>query len=247
MKVLAVLLSLALGALPAPPARAAELLVFAAASLTEALDAVNAGFKGAKITTSYAGSSALARQIEAGAPADVFISANPGWMDRLQKDGLIVAGTRHELLTNHLVVIGHKGAKPFTSFSELDAALGKNRLALAMTKAVPAGIYARQALTAAGLWDRIAPRVAEADNVRAALRLVDWNEAPYGIVYSTDAVADKDKVTVVWRIDDSLHDPIRYPVGLVKGAHPAAADYLAYLRSPAAAAIFARYGFGVAK
>jgi molybdate transport system substrate-binding protein len=243
MRVLAVLACLALCALPA---RGADLLVFAAASLTEALDAVNAGYQGAAITTSYAGSSTLARQIEAGAPADVFISANPGWMDTLEREGLIAEGSRHTLLTNHLVVIGHKGAKPLTSFGALDAAVGHDRLALALSQAVPAGIYARQALTAAGLWDKLAPRVAEADNVRAALLLVAWDQAPFGIVYATDAAAE-DQVSVVWRIDDSLHDPIRYPAARIVGADPAAGDYLAYLRSPRAAAIFARYGFGVAQ
>lgn len=244
MKLVAALLACI--ALATGPARAGDLLVFAAASLTEALDAVNAGWTGGKVTASYAGSSTLSRQIAAGAPADVFISANPGWIDALQKDGLLAPGTRENLLTNHLVVIGHGKAKPLAAFSDLGAALGDGRLAVALTDAVPAGIYAREALTNAGLWDSLSPKLAQADNVRAALLLVAWDKAPYGIVYATDAAAEKD-VDVVWTIDDSLHDPILYPAAEVKGAKPEAAAYLAYLKSPEAAAIFERYGFGIAK
>ena len=237
---------LSLAVVTGAPARAGDLLVFAAASLTEALDAVNAGYTGSKVTTSYAGSSTLARQIAAGAPADVFISANPGWVDSLERDGLLAEGSREDLLTNHLVVVGQDEAAPFKAFADIDAALGRDRLSLALTEAVPAGIYAKQALTNAGLWDKVSGRVAEADNVRAALLLVAWGQAPYGIVYSTDAVAEK-KVHVVWQIADDLHDPILYPAAQVKGADAEAADYLAYLKSPKASAIFESYGFGVAK
>jgi len=240
---LATILSLCL-LFTALPGRADPLLVFAAASLAEALETVNDGYDGAEVTASYAGSSTLARQIEAGAPADVFISANTGWMDVLQAEGLVVAAQRRNLLSGNLVVVGHGAAPPLPSLEALDAALGTGRLAVALTSAVPAGIYTRQALEAAGLWDRLEPRLAETDNVRAALQLVAWGEAPYGIVYATDALASP-QVSVVWRIDDASHDPILYPAAPVAGARPQAGAYLDYLASPAAQEVFARYGFGV--
>ncbi|TYC64646.1 molybdate ABC transporter substrate-binding protein [Stappia sp. BW2] len=235
-----------------PTAAAADqITVFAAASLADALNEIEQRFEAATghdLVVSLAGSSALARQIQQGAPADVFISANPDWMDVLEKDGLLEPGSRFDLLNNSLVLIAHgQEAHPLEITSDLDLAnlLGDNRLAMALVDAVPAGIYGKAALQSLGLWDDAEPRIAQSNNVRAALALVATGEAPYGIVYATDAVAE-DNVTVAGTFPADSHPPIVYPVAdLANRDFPAEAEFLAYLRGPDAREAFERQGFVV--
>jgi molybdate transport system substrate-binding protein len=230
-------------ALPAP-----TLLVFAAASLTDALEEADHAFSAAtriQVRTSYAASSVLAKQIEAGAHADVFFSADREWMDYLDERGLLRAGTRRDLLGNALVLIAPADSpvrlKIAPGFA-LAAALGGGRLACADPDSVPAGLYARAALTQLRVWDAIAPRLARAENVRAALAYVARRETPLGIVYQTDAQAEK-RVRVVDVFPADSHPPIVYPAVLTSQAQPQAAAYLDFLRSPRAHEIFVRYGF----
>ncbi|MAY63889.1 MAG: molybdate ABC transporter substrate-binding protein [Rhizobiales bacterium] len=204
-------------------AHAEEVVVFAAASMKNALDDFSAKWEaetGNVVTVSYAGSSQLARQIMQGAPADIFISANPSWMDELEKAGLVKDGERRDLLGNSLVLVAHGAdAEKVEIGPDLDLAalLGERKLAMALVDSVPAGQYGKAALTALGMWDKVAPSVAQADNVRAALRLVSTGEAPYGIVYATDAVAD-DEVSVAGTFPEDSHPPIIYPAALLNGA-----------------------------
>lgn len=242
--------TLALGAGP-DAARADNVLVFAAASLKTAMDEIAPAFEAAtgdRLVVSLAGSSALARQIQAGAPADLFISASPDWMDTVEADGLIQAGTRVDLLGNAIVLIAHgRDASPLEISPALDLAalLGDGRLAMALVDAVPAGIYGKAALESLGLWQATAPKVAQADNVRAALALVAAGEAPYGIVYATDAAAE-DNVTVVATFPADSHPPIVYPAAvMVQSGTPAAVAALAYLRGREARAAFEKQGFVV--
>ena len=236
----------------APPAAAAErITVFAAASMTNAMAEVEARFEattGHDVTVSLAGSSALARQIQQGAPADVFISANPGWMDALEEDGLVAEGTRFDLLSNAIVLIAaDPEAAPVEIGPDTDLAglVGEGRLAMALVDAVPAGIYGKAALESLGLWEGVAARVAQADNVRAALAFVATGEAPYGIVYATDAVAEDD-VTVVGTFPKGTHPPIVYPAAALAGSDsPLTQTFLDYLRGPEARAAFERQGFVV--
>jgi molybdate transport system substrate-binding protein len=223
--------------------------VFAAASLKTALDALMTPCAAidAPFRASYAASSTLAKQIEEGAPADVFISADLDWMDDLATRQLIQAGTRVNLLGNRLVLVAPR-SRPVTlaiapGFA-LAAALGDGRLAVADPAAVPAGKYARAALTSLGVWDSVANRLAPADNVRAALLLVSRAESPLGIVYRSDAIADP-TVTTVATFPESTHPPIVYPVALTKRAAAPAAAVLACLRSPEARREFERQGFDV--
>lgn len=225
--------------------------IFAAASLTNALDEVAAGWRtatGHTTVISYAGSSALANQIQAGAPADIFVSASSEWMDALEASGDLAEGTRRDILGNTLVLIAHgKDAEPVPIDANLDLAglLGNERLAMALVDSVPAGIYGRQALTALGLWGEVEPLVAQADNVRAALAFVARNEAPFGIVYATDAAVD-DNVTIVGTFPADSHDPITYPAAITADStSEAAAEFLDYLASPAAREIWQNYGFTV--
>ncbi|WP_417742112.1 molybdate ABC transporter substrate-binding protein [Salipiger sp.] len=245
------LAAFALGALLASGAWAEQVTVFAAASVKTAMDEITARFTeetGTTARVSFAGSSALARQIQAGAPADVFISANPGWMDTLEADGLIDETTRTDLLGNSLVLISHDPeASPVEITSDLPLAdmLGEDHLAMALVEAVPAGIYGKAALEALGLWDAVAPKVAQADNVRAALALVATGEAPLGIVYATDAHAEP-AVTVLGSFPTGSHAPITYPVARIRDSDSAVADaFLAYLQGPVARAAFERQGFTV--
>jgi molybdate transport system substrate-binding protein len=241
----------ALGA-TAPVALAQDVTVFAAASLQTALDEINASWSadtGKSAALSYAGSSALARQIEEGAPADLFISADLAWMDYLEEKGLVRAETRHDLLGNSIVLVAPAGpAEPVAIDAGLDllAQLGADgRLAMADTEAVPAGRYGREALTTLGLWDAVEPRVAAAENVRAALLLVLRGEAPLGIVYRTDANADP-SVEVLGTFPADSHQPIVYPVALTTAATSAdAAAFADYLRGPEARAIFEEQGFTI--
>jgi molybdate transport system substrate-binding protein len=230
-------------------AEAQELLVFAAASLSDALDAVIAGYPGdAKVAASYASSSTLARQIEQGAPADAFISANPQWMDYLAERGLIRAGSRADLLGNGLVLVapGDRAIElEIAPGFDLPGALDGGHLAMGDPDHVPAGIYGKAALESLGVWDAVEPAVVRADNVRAALVLVARGEAPLGIVYSSDALAEPG-VRVVGRFPPDSHPPIVYPVAVMaESRHPAAGDFVAYLESAPAAALFERYGFAV--
>lgn len=244
------LCSIALCAILAPAGAQAEtVLVFAASSLKTALDEIAAGFAeatGHSATVSFAGSSALARQIQLGAPADVFLSANVAWMDMLEADGLIEPGTRRDLLGNALALIAaDPQAQPVTLGPGTDLAglLGEGRLAMALVEAVPAGIYGKAALENLGLWPSLAAQVAQTDNVRAALALVSSGEAPLGVVYTTDALADP-SVTVVATFPPDSHPPITYPVAAISGrATPAVRAYLDYLASAAARAVFTRQGF----
>ena len=230
-------------------AASADVIVFAAASLKTALDELAAPIQkatGVAIKPSYAATSALARQIEQGAPADLFISADLEWMDYVDARGLIRKDTRINLLTNRLVLIAPK-ARPVTlkiapQFA-LAAALGANgRLAIADPAAVPAGKYAQAALTSLGVWPSVSAKLAPSENVRAALLFVSRGEAPLGIVYKSDAVADSG-VVVVDTFPESSHPPIVYPVAVTKNAKPAAARVLAFLQTPPARAVFDKNGF----
>lgn len=230
--------------LAGPPALAAEITVFAAASLKTAMDRLAPAWEAAtgdRVTVALAGSSALARQIQRGAPADVFVSANVDWMDLLEAEGLIAAESRRDLLGNRLALVARAPARPLDP-ADLPQALGQGRLAMALVEAVPAGIYGRAALEALGLWEELAPRVAQADNVRAALALVATGAAPFGIVYATDAAAEP-RVSAVATFPEGSHPPIVYPAALVAGADPAAAAFLDWLAGPEAGAVFADLGF----
>jgi molybdate transport system substrate-binding protein len=226
-----------------------EVTVFAAASMTEALTEIGERFEaetGHDVRLSFAGSSALARQIELGAPADIFVSANAGWMDALEGSGRIIADTRFDLTTNRMVLIAHDPATPEVEITpDLDLAgmLVGGRLAMALTEAVPAGIYGRAALESLGLWDSVAGQVAEADNVRAALMLVATGAAPLGIVYYSDAVSAP-QVAMLGVFPEDSHPPITYPVALIAGHDsPVARAFLAYLRQSPATDIIAERGF----
>jgi len=245
-----ILARLALAALLALPLRAAaeEVTVFAAASLTGAMDRVAeawAAETGHRAVLSYGGSSALARQIQQGAPADIFVSASGEWMDAVAASGDVQAGTRRDILGNRLVLIAHGAAAPVTIDGSLDLAgmLGDGRLAMALVDAVPAGVYGKQALVSLGLWEGVAPKVAQADNARGALAFVGRGEAPLGIVYATDAAAD-DAVSIIGTFPASSHDPITYPAAITAQAtSPVAAEFLDYLTSEPARAIWAAAGF----
>ena len=251
-RVLAALRRFALAALAfaVVPAHAHDVLVFAAASLKPALDRIIATPEGAAIgvKASYAASSQLARQIEAGAPAAMFISADRDWMDYVELRGLVAAGTRSELLGNALVLVAPKDSTTRLDIIapgfKLADALGKDgRLALGEPNSVPAGKYAKAALTALGVWDSVAARVVAADNVRAALNFVVRGEAPLAVVYRSDA-ASEPAVRVVATFPASSHAPIVYPIALVAGHDDAAAHRLLdLLRAPAQQAIFRDLGF----
>ena len=248
---LALPLALAL-ALPIP-ASAADIVVFAAASLKNALDAVAADFQtatGDTVRISYAGSNQLAKQIIEGAPADIFISAAVNWMDEVEKAGLVVPGTRADLLGNTLVLVAHGKDAAKVQIGpgfDLKGLLGDGKLAMALVDAVPAGQYGKASLTALGIWDAVSPSVAQADNVRAALALVASGEAPFGIVYATDAVAD-DNVSVVGTFPNDSHPPIVYPGALLTGAaDPSDKAFFEALTSETAAAHFTAEGFAILK
>lgn len=223
------------------PALARDLTVFAAASLRGALDEV-AALNDTPVAISYGGSGAMARQVAQGAPADVVVLANPQWMVWLQDQGVVAADLPVTLLTNTLVLIGHDGpALHDPDADALLARLGDRRLAIGQRQAVPAGIYARAWLEHIGAWDRLVPHLADVENVRAALALVARGDAPLGVVYGSDALADP-KVTVLWHIPDDQHPPITYPAAALS---PEGAQFMDILRSPQAAEIFKKYGFGL--
>lgn len=238
----------------AQPAVAGEVTVFAAASLKNALDTIAADWQaetGNSAVIAYDGSAKLARQIQQGAPADVFISAAEDWMDVLQDEGLIRPETRRDLLGNRLVLIAHGTAPAVTIGAGLDLTgmLGGGKLAMGQVDSVPAGQYGKAALESLGLWASVQGDVAQVDNVRAALALVAQGEAPLGIVYASDAVADDgggDAVSVVGTFPEDSHPPIRYPAAVIAASDKAEAqDFLTYLSTEAARAVFVAQGFAV--
>jgi len=236
-------------ALLAAPAFAAPPLVLAAASLQESLNAaadVWAARHHARPILSFASSSLLAKQIDAGAPADIFISADEPWMDDVARHGLVKLGTRVSFIGNRLVLVAPaSSARPIAIKPGFPLArlLGDGKLAMGEVNSVPAGKYGKEALTRLGLWDAIASHVVGADNVRSALALVERGEAPYGIVYATDALASKG-VKIVGVFPETSHAPITYPVALLTAAtSPDAEGFRRFLISAAGKAVFRRYGF----
>ncbi|PWE27978.1 molybdate ABC transporter substrate-binding protein [Pararhodobacter marinus] len=240
--------ALAAALLVASPVGAQTITVFAAASLADALTEAAARYEdetGTEATLAFAGSSALARQIQQGAPADLFISANTDWMDTLAAEGLIASETRIDLLGNSLVLIAPAPAEPITPDAlDLPALLGNGRLAMALLDAVPAGIYGQAALESLGQWEAVQGQVAQGDNVRAALAFVATGAAPLGIVYGTDAAAEP-RVSVVMTFPEGSYPAIRYPAAVTAdAAQPEAVGaFLDWLASAPAQAIFARHGF----
>jgi molybdate transport system substrate-binding protein len=229
-------------------ARAAGVTVFAAASLSDALQDVGKAWQkktGHTVVFSFAASSALAKQIEASSFADMFISADSNWMDYLEKRGLVVHDTRMNLLGNHLVLIAPSDSKVALKIGphfDLLGALRGGRLSVADTDSVPAGKYAKTALTALGVWNKVADHLAQAENVRVALAYVTRGEAPLGIVYTTDAISEP-RVRIVDTFPENSHQKILYPVALTKDAKAPAADFLLFLESADARVIFERAGF----
>ena len=233
----------------AAPAFAESVTVFAAASLKESLDDAAAAFKaktGHHVAVSYGGSNAIARHVSNGAPADVFISADVEWMDYVDKRGVLVPGSRRNLLANDLVLVAPAASAAKAKLApgvHLAALLGQGRIAIANPDAVPAGKYAKAALTSLGAWDEVKDRVAATGNVRAALALVARGEAPLGVVYRTDALAEKG-VRIVDTFPAGSHPPIVYPMAQVQRMSPPAAfDFADYLATPEALAIFQKHGF----
>jgi molybdate transport system substrate-binding protein len=226
-----------------------DITVFAAASLKNALDQVKAAWQadfGKHATISYAASSALAKQIEGGAPADVFISADLDWMKYLSEKQLIKQGTELNLLGNRIVLIAPADASVETAIEpnfDLAGLLGDERLAMANIDAVPAGKYGKAALEKLGVWTSVEDKVAQAENVRAALALVATGEAPLGIVYQTDAAAEP-KVKVIAAFPEDTHPAIVYPVGVTADTKSAdAAGFVSYLQSAKAKELFEAQGF----
>ena len=237
----------------APTALADDVLVFAAASLKNALDDTIAAYEksgGGTIKVSYAASSALAKQIENGAPADIFISADLDWMNDVAKNNAIKPETRSNLVGNVLVLVGPAGSTKTVDIAPgfpLAAMLGDGRLAMANPDSVPAGKYGKAALQKLGVWDTVANKVASAEDVRAALLFVSRKEAPLGIVYRTDAAAEKGvKIAGVFPAD--TYPPIIYPAALTASSkNPEAAKFLDFMRSDAARPFFEKQGFSVPK
>jgi molybdate transport system substrate-binding protein len=234
-------------------AQAEDLLVFAAASLKNALDDADAAYQkqgGAKVTASYAASGPLAKQLENGAPADLFISADLDWMDYVQSRGLIRTESRVNLLGNRLVLVAPKNSPADVAIGpkfQLAALLGDGRIAIGYPQSVPAGKYAQTALDRLGAWDEVKSKTAKAESVRAALALVSRGEVPLGIVYETDVAADPG-VKIVGIFPDDSHPPIIYPIAITAITRKAeAVKYLAWLRSPEAAGFFEKQGFQVLK
>lgn len=232
-------------------AQANDVLIFAAASLKNALDEASAVWMretGKRVVASYAASNALAKQIEAGAPADLFFSADLDWMDYASSKGLIKPESRIGLLGNSLVLVAPKGSTVQVELKpglDLASILGGNRLAMGHVNAVPAGKYGKAALEHLGAWTGVKDKVAQTENVRAALLLVSRGEAPLGIVYKTDAASDPN-VTVVATFPEGSHPPIVYPVALTKdSSNPDAASFLTFLRSDKAKPLFEKQGFMV--
>ncbi|HWA30270.1 MAG TPA: molybdate ABC transporter substrate-binding protein [Rhizomicrobium sp.] len=231
-------------------ASAADITVFAAASLTDALNEIGKAYEsktGNHVVFSFAASPALAHQIANSSGADMFLSADLDWMDYLERQNLLAPGTRHTLLGNHLVLIAPSGLKIAVKIAphfDLAGALGNSRLAIADPASVPAGKYGRESLANLGVWDGVQDKLAIAENVRSALAYVARGETTLGIVYNTDAQIEP-RVHVVGIFPDTSHKPILYPVALIKDAKPGAADFEKYLDGPAARAVFEKDGFTV--
>ncbi len=233
--------------LVAAPAAADRLTVFAAASLADVMAEIETAWEaetGGELVVALAGTSTLARQIRAGAPADVFVSANAAWMDAVEADGRIDPATRADIATNRIVLAAPAAslARPVVA-RDLPERLQGARLAMALVDAVPAGIYGKAALTHLGVWDALAHRVAQTASARAALALVANAAVPYGIVYATDALSDP-RVRTVAVFPAESHPQVRYPAAAHVAAGPEAAAFVAYLRGPRAQAILAGRGFG---
>ena len=228
----------------------APITVYGAASLGKVLDELAVLYyksRGQRVVCSYASSAVLARQIEAGATADLFLSADTQWMDYLQQRVLIKPGSRSDLLGNTLVLIAPADSQVHLTIAPgfaLAAALSGGRLAMGDPDSVPAGRYARQSLTALGVWSAVQAQVAGADSVRTALAFVARGETPLGIVYGTD-VLDDARVRLIGVFPADSHDAIVYPVALTTSASAAAQDFLGYLKSSEAAAVFRRHAFAV--
>jgi molybdate transport system substrate-binding protein len=236
---------------PATQAQGRELVVFAAASLKNALDAINAQWQketGKKASISYGASPTLAKQIEQAAPAQMFISADLDWMDYLAQRNLIKPETRSNLLGNRIVLIAHKDKPRPVDIKrgfDLVKALGNGRLSMANVDSVPAGKYGKAALETLGVWNSVSGKLAQAENVRAALLLVSRGEAPLGIVYQTDAAADPN-VKIIGTFPEDTHPPIIYPIALTATANlPDATAFLDYIKSAAAKPSFEAQGFTV--
>jgi molybdate transport system substrate-binding protein len=242
--------AVSLAAIPAPAAaQDKSLTIFAAASMKNALAEIDAAYTaktGVKITVSYAASSALAKQIEQGAPADVFIAADTDWMDYATSKQTINESSRVNLLGNSIVLIAPKDSKVdnvgIAAGFDLAKLAGDGRIATGDVKSVPVGKYAKAALEKFGAWQAAEPKFAMAESVRAALTLVARGEAVLGIVYFTDAKVEAG-VKIVGTFPTDSHAAIVYPVAATTTAKPEASDYLAFLRSTAAKTIFEKYGF----
>lgn len=252
MRIKVSLLALTLFALPVSAHACEPTSIYAAASTKDALTKIATDFEGktgCKIDMVFAGSSTLAKQIASGAPAQLFLSANESWMDKLTDQKLIDTASRRDLLGNELVLIAPAGealAFSFTKGADLHAALGDGKLALADPEAVPAGIYAKQSLTNLGMWDGISHQVVAAEDVRAALAWVERGEARAGIVYRTDArIASK--VTIVAALPEESHEAVNYPVALIDDGKTAptqtARQFLSYLLSAKSSEVFSHFGF----
>lgn len=229
------------------------LIVFAAASLTDAMTEIGAAFTretGVPIKNSFAASSALARQVESGAPAGVFFSADEEWMDYLEKKNLLAAGTRRNLLANQLVLVVPsdskvKSVRLDSAHSFLSAVRGAH-IATGDPDSVPVGRYAKAALTKLGAWGQVAPQLVRADNVRSALMFVARGEAPFGIVYLTDAKVEKN-VKLAGTFPSALHAPIRYPIAVTARGDAHARRFASFVSSKDAIAIFEKYGFSIVR
>jgi len=224
------------------------ILVFDAASLTEVVDELGRAFTERahlQVKSSPAASSALAKQIEAGAAADVFFSADLGWMDYLEQRKLLRPGSRHDVVRNRLVLIAPAASKLSLKIAprfELDKALGGGKLATGDPDSVPAEKYAQAALEQLGVWNTVSGQIVRAENVRAALAFVARGEAPLGVVYRTDALAEK-RVRIVDEFPGGTHPPIVYPIALTARASPEARRFLEFVVAEAAQPIFRKYGF----
>jgi molybdate transport system substrate-binding protein len=236
------------GAVHADTPKKPELLVFAAASLGDVLEELSQGWQktsGVTVKLSFAASSVLARQIEAGGKADVFVSADQEWMDYLQSRGVIESASRRDLVGNRLVLIAPADSRIQLRISRgfpLAKALGGGRLATGDPDTVPAGRYARSALTTLGVWGEVQARLVRADNVRSAMMFVARGEVPLGIVYATDALLDS-KVRIVDTFPADTHTPIIYPAAVVNGAHNEARSFVEFLAGDGARATWKKYGF----
>lgn len=240
-------LMMCLACLCATPLMADQITVFAASSLKTALDQIATDWQkqsGNIVTISYDSSAKLAKQIELGAPADLFISASKEWMDYLSDANLIQSNSRKDILGNSLILIAADPAASQVRIAQgydLTTLFGDEKLAMGLLDSVPAGQYGKEALISLGLWDAVAPRVVQTDNVRAAVKLVATGEAAFGIVYASDAEAG---VTKIGTFPADSHQPIIYPAA-VTSTNPAAQAFLDYLGSDAAGAVFTRAGFVV--